>query len=64
METITGGSELEALRAGLWGSAYAPGDEGYDEARSAFNLNADQHPALVVAVEDAADIVAAVSFAK
>lgn len=27
--------ELEALRAGLRGTAYAPGDEGYDEARTA-----------------------------
>ena len=40
METIIGDSALEAFRAGLRGAAYAPGDEGYDEARSAWNLNA------------------------
>ena len=52
--------ELEGLR----GTAYAPGDEGYDEARVAWNLAADQRPALVVMAEDAADIVAAVRLAR
>ena len=56
--------EFEALRAGLRGTAYAPGDEGYDGARSAWNLNADQRPALVVMAEDAADVVAAVRLAR
>src|SRR3712207_9537287 len=60
METIIDDSALEAFRAGLRGAAYAPGDEGYDEARSAWNLNAHQHPAFVVMAEDTADIVAAV----
>ena len=35
LETVIEGSTLEALRAGLRGAAYAPGDEGYDEARQA-----------------------------
>src|SRR5215203_5095591 len=48
METIVDRSTLEVLRAGLRGTAYAPGEEGYDEARKAWNLNAHQHPALVV----------------
>ncbi len=48
METIIDRSTLEELRAGLRGPAYAPGEEGYDEARKAWNLNAHQHPALVV----------------
>jgi hypothetical protein len=64
VETITGGTGLEAFRAGLRGDAYAPGEEGYDEARSAFNLNARQHPALVVVAEGAADVQAAVSLAR
>ncbi len=46
METIIDGSTLEAFRAGLRGTAYAPGEEGYDEARKTWNLNAHQHPAL------------------
>ena len=61
METIDIDTlELEELR----GTAYAPGDEGYDEARSAWNLAADQRPALVIVAEDAADIVAAVRLAR
>jgi FAD/FMN-containing dehydrogenase len=65
METVNRDAlELEALRAGLKGAAYMPGDEGYDEARAAWNLNADQYPALVVMAEDAADIVAAVRLVR
>jgi hypothetical protein len=44
METIVDRSTLEVLRAGLRGTAYAPGEEGYDEARKAWNLNAHQAP--------------------
>ena len=65
METIKiNALELEELRAGLRGTAYTPGDEGYDGARSAWNLAADQRPALVVMAEDAADVVAAVRLAR
>ena len=56
--------ELEGLRAGLKGAAYVPGDEGYDEARAAWNLNAHQHPALVVVAQGAADVLAAVRLAR
>ena len=64
METIIDASALETLRAGLRGVAYAPGEEGYDEGRQAFNLNAYQHPALVVMAAGAADVVAAVRLAR
>jgi FAD/FMN-containing dehydrogenase len=57
-------SAIEMLRAGLRGTAHTPGDEGYDEGRRAFNLNAHQEPALVVFTEDAADAIAAVRLAK
>jgi FAD/FMN-containing dehydrogenase len=56
--------KLEALRAGLKGAAYIPGDEGYDGARAAWNLNAHQHPTLVVRAEGAADVLAAVRLAR
>ncbi len=59
-----GGSALEHLRAGLKGDAYVPGDAGYDEARAAWNLNAHQHPALVVEAQGAADVLAAVRLAR
>ena len=65
METVNRDAlELEALRAGLKGAAYMPGDEGYDGGRAAWNLNADQHPALVVVAEGAADVLAAVRLAR
>ncbi len=38
--------------------------DGYDEARRAWNLNASQDPAVVVMAEDAADVMAAVRFAR
>jgi len=59
-----GGSALEDLRAGLKGDAYVPGDAGYNGARAAWNLNANQHPALVVMAEGAADVLAAVRLAR
>lgn len=64
MEMIGQVSSVEALRAGLRGVAYAPGEEGYDEASRAWNLNAEQHPAIVVVAEGAADVLAAVRFAR
>src|ERR671916_176263 len=64
METIIDGSTLEAFRAGLRGTAYAPGEEGYDEARKAWNLNAHQHPSLVVMAAGPVDILTAVRLAR
>src|SRR5918911_5157993 len=64
METVIQGSTLEALRAGLRGAAYAPGEEGYEEASRAWNLAAHQSPALVVVAGGAADVMAAVRFAS
>jgi FAD/FMN-containing dehydrogenase len=64
METIIGGSTLEELRAGLKGIVYVPRDDGYDEARAAWNLNVHQHPALVVMAEGANDVLSAVRLAR
>jgi hypothetical protein len=64
VETIIDGSTLEVFRGGLRGAAYAPVEEGYDEARKAWNLNAHQHPALVVMAAGAADVIAAVRLAR
>src|SRR5919199_2940723 len=64
MDTVIDSSTLDAFRAGLRGAAYAPGEDGYDEARRAWNLNAHQHPAVVVVAEGAADVLAAVRLAR
>jgi FAD/FMN-containing dehydrogenase len=64
METSIDRSTLEELRAGLRGAVYPPGEQGYDEARKAWNLNANQHPALVMMAVGAADVIAAVRLAR
>jgi FAD/FMN-containing dehydrogenase len=61
--TIPSGS-ADMLRASLTGSVFTPDDEGYDEARQAWNLAIYQRPSLVVFAESAADVVAAVRFAR
>lgn len=60
-ETI--GAAAERLRAEIRGDVVLPSEEGWDEARAAWNLAVDQRPAVVVVPESAEDIAAAVSFA-
>ena len=55
---------LQGLRTQLCGVARLPGEEGYDAARSTWNLNADHRPALIVMAENAEDIAIAVRFAR
>jgi UDP-N-acetylenolpyruvoylglucosamine reductase len=55
---------IETLQANLHGELLQPGDEQYNEASTAWNLYAKQHPAFVVMATGADDIVAAVQFAK
>jgi hypothetical protein len=48
----------------LTGQVVLPGDSGWDDARSAFNLLLDQHPAAVAFPADAQDVAAAVAYAR
>jgi UDP-N-acetylenolpyruvoylglucosamine reductase len=57
-------SGLDGLRELLDGEIVAPGDEGWDEARQAWNLAVDQRPAAVALPESADDVVAIVTFAR
>jgi FAD/FMN-containing dehydrogenase len=52
------------LREALAGRVLFPGDPGWDEARSSFNLAVDQHPAAVAYPIDAQDVAAAVRHAR
>ena len=52
------------LSEALTGTVVLPGDPGWDEARSAFNLLLDQHPAAVAFPADAEDVIAAVAYAR
>ena len=55
---------LDTLRSQITGALHAPGDPGYDQARLAWNLAVEQHPALVAEPESAADVAAIVAFAR
>jgi dienelactone hydrolase len=56
--------DVQALRDRIRGEVVAPSDPTYDQARLAWNLAADQRPALVVFPEDADDVVAIVQHAR
>jgi FAD/FMN-containing dehydrogenase len=55
---------IEELRAGFRGELVAPGSLGYAEARLVRNGLIDRHPAVVARCSGAADVVAAVNFAR
>ena len=56
-------AELRALGARLSGDVVVPSDDGWDEARQAWNLAVDQRPLAVVFPASADDVVATVAFA-
>jgi FAD/FMN-containing dehydrogenase len=58
------GRDLGTLRTAVTGDVFTRGDDGYDEARRAWNLATDERPAVVVVAESAADVVQAVRFAR
>jgi FAD/FMN-containing dehydrogenase len=55
--------DLSALRAELDGQIVLPGEEAWDDARMAWNLAADQRPALVGLPRSAHDVQALVGYA-
>src|SRR5690242_21888770 len=56
--------QLEALQTAITGEVFVAGEDGYDQARQAWNLAVDERPAIVVAAETAADVAQAVRFAR
>lgn len=54
---------VDQLQAAIAGEVITPADSGWDAARQAWNLSADQHPELVVLAESAGDVVATARFA-
>ena len=57
-------SDVDALRAAVIGQVVLPGDPAYDEARRLWNGWFDQRPAVVVRCTCAADVSAAIGFAR
>jgi FAD/FMN-containing dehydrogenase len=57
-------SDIKDLDTSLRGDLIRPGDGGYDSARRLWNPAFDRHPALIARCRGAADVVAAVQFAR
>lgn len=66
MTTITDLTDaaVQGLRATLRGELLQPGQDGYDTARRVWNGMIDHHPALIARCRGAADVIAAVNFAR
>ena len=58
------GSAVDTLAAQLSGRLLRPGDDDYDECRRVHNGLIDRRPALIVRCRTAADVAAAVRFAR
>ena len=56
--------DLNALRDSFTGAVCGPNEDAWDQARAAWNLAVDQHPAAVAIPESTEDVIAAVRFAK
>jgi FAD/FMN-containing dehydrogenase len=56
--------DVGALHDRLHGDLLNPGDEGYEEARTVFNAMIEKYPSYVVRPTGAADVMAAVDFAR
>jgi FAD/FMN-containing dehydrogenase len=56
--------DLEALRTAVSGEVFVPGGPGYDQARTVWNGAIDKHPAIIVRCAKAADVAAAITFAR
>jgi FAD/FMN-containing dehydrogenase len=64
VEATLSESRIGELASGLRGRVIRPGDGDYDDARRVWNAMIDRHPALIVRPAAAADVVAAVKFAR
>ncbi len=55
---------VDGFRAQLRGALCLPGEPGYDTARTIWNAMIDRRPAMIVRAAGAADVIAAVNFAR
>ena len=55
---------VEELKSNLRGELIQPDDAGYDAARAVYNAMIDRHPGMIAYCADAADVIAAVNFAR
>src|SRR3712207_6792538 len=64
VSTTLDGGAVEAFRERLRGQLLRLGDDGYDAARQVWNAMIDRRPALIARCAGAADVMAAVDFAR
>jgi hypothetical protein len=57
-------ADVRSFRERLHGPLLRPGDGGYDAARAVWNAMIDRRPALIARCANAADVIAAVEFAR
>jgi FAD/FMN-containing dehydrogenase len=56
--------DVQALRTAITGKVFVPDDPGYDQARIVWNGAIDRRPAVIVRCANAADVSAAIGFAR
>ena len=54
--------DIEELARAVSGDVALPGDEGYEEGRSVWNVRFDRRPAVIVGCREARDVAAAIDF--
>src|SRR5215472_4137719 len=64
LSPVLGEATVQELREATRAEIFTPGDEGYDEARLAWNGAHDRRPAVIVRCSGPADVIAAVGFAR
>ncbi|HEY1370765.1 MAG TPA: FAD-binding protein [Gaiellaceae bacterium] len=65
IEPVLGEATVQELQEGVHGQVIVPGDEAYAEAAPVWNgMHSDRRPALIVRASGAADVIAAVGFAR
>ncbi|MDQ2654760.1 MAG: FAD-binding oxidoreductase, partial [Chloroflexota bacterium] len=64
LSSMVAGDLLDDLAGQLRGDLITPGHPEYDDARRVVNFTVDRHPLAIVRAADAADVAAAVTFAR